>query len=386
MRRRNRQTGFALILVLMALVMASILGLSYVSTASIKLAGSSNLSRASRAKYLAESGLQHALYMLKVNKDAMAASSANSQLGPYYIDNSSDSYRFYAIVDPADPTIYYLFAEATSGGVKQTASMKVRRLDARKTVTTHSMLVGGNVAWLPSTLVVNGDFHINGHLLNWAAINGDASASGIVWDPNRKIKGTSTQYADPKEMPGITWSQYVSYKLDGVTYSAEQYKNTEIKKGGSITSGKAVTASNPGGVIYLKPKSGSTVTIQKDVEFTGTLIIDGNLVLDGSNIHLEAVEGYPAIVASGTIYVTNNARNVTIDGLVRSWGGLAAYGTTSGSSTEINGALISDYYGYDLNLSGSHVLNYEEDRCGLYDITGGSTGGASVQILETADN
>ncbi len=384
MRRKNRQTGFALLLVMMALVMASILGLSYLSAASVRLVSSNNLLKASRAKYLAESGLQHALYVLRIDEGALDGS-VNSPLGPFYLDGTGDSYSFYVVVDAENPVVYYLYAEAVVGGVKQRSSLTVLRNDPQMVATARAMLIGGGSAWLPQSLRINGDFHVNGHLFNWACIDGDASASGFIWDPNGKISGSAEPYSESQEFPNIQWQHYLNYPLGGVNYQAITFETNKLHKNDPVTKGAAITASNPGGVVYLKPESGSSVYLDKNLRFKGTLVIHGDLIIDGRNINLEAVDGFPAIVASGRIYVTNNARDVEINGLVKVWGGIMPYGATNHSSTTINGGLISSYYGHYVSLEGNHKLNYVEDRCAIYDFQPSGGELPVLDILSSSD-
>jgi len=125
MVRRQRQHGFALLLVLMLVVVASTLGASYLASSSVKLAGSANMANATRAKYLAESGLEHAMYRLRTDPDALA-NSLVEPFGPYETDDSADAYIFWAAAAAdAQDNHYTLSAQATSGGITQSSSVTV---------------------------------------------------------------------------------------------------------------------------------------------------------------------------------------------------------------------------------------------------------------------
>jgi hypothetical protein len=126
-RASRLRRGFALIMVLIAVAVGVVLGLSYVSSASIKLEGSRNHLYATRAKYLAESGLQHALYVLWENPSALEGTSAAHSLGAFQADGSRDSYEFWAVQDPCEAGLYTVTARAAIGGVTQTAALKVFR-------------------------------------------------------------------------------------------------------------------------------------------------------------------------------------------------------------------------------------------------------------------
>ncbi|MCD6304486.1 MAG: hypothetical protein J7M21_05945 [Planctomycetes bacterium] len=120
----GRQSGVALILVLTVVAAASVLGTAYVTITTVRLAGSRNLALATRAMYLAECGLEHALYLLRTGDESLAASSAGGVLGPFYADSTNDSYSFYA--EQLGPLEYRLVARATCGGLTRTASTEVR--------------------------------------------------------------------------------------------------------------------------------------------------------------------------------------------------------------------------------------------------------------------
>ena len=92
MRRSRRQRrGFSLLIVLMLVGFASTLGISYMSSASIKSASADNMAQSVRSRYLAEAGLEHAAWMLKTNPSGLPASPA----GSYSIDSSDDGYYFW---------------------------------------------------------------------------------------------------------------------------------------------------------------------------------------------------------------------------------------------------------------------------------------------------
>ncbi|RPI64112.1 MAG: hypothetical protein EHM48_01360, partial [Planctomycetaceae bacterium] len=73
-------------MVMILVVLAVILGTTYLSIASVKLASADNYVCASRAKYLAESGLEHAMYILQTDP-AQFTGSNTKPLGPYYLDS-----------------------------------------------------------------------------------------------------------------------------------------------------------------------------------------------------------------------------------------------------------------------------------------------------------
>jgi len=109
-------------LVLVALVIAAVLGTSYLYSASIELASTENLMDSSRAMYLAESAVNHALYVLQSDPDALPATEGEA-LGPFTIDSSGDAYRFFAV--PSGPGMHLLYGLGTSGSIQRRCSAKV---------------------------------------------------------------------------------------------------------------------------------------------------------------------------------------------------------------------------------------------------------------------
>jgi len=122
-RTSNNRNGFALLLVLMLIVTSAVAGVSYLYGASVKAASITNLMQASRARYLAESGLHHGLYILQHNPGTLGSQAAPS--GPYYADETGDSYAFY-IQSGSSFGRYRIVGVGTVGNISQTASMTVQ--------------------------------------------------------------------------------------------------------------------------------------------------------------------------------------------------------------------------------------------------------------------
>ncbi len=366
-----RQQGFALLIVLLALVLAATIGVSYVTGSAVCLSGSSNLLAAGRAKYLAESGVEHAIYMLRKDPAAVPAARAEALNSQYYPDSSQDGYIFWAehIGTQSQPGLYMITAEGHCGDIEQRVSATVCRAAAAEVNIGHGMMIAREMAVLPWKLNMKGDFHINGTLINFARIDGDASAQGGILDMVRRISGSKTPWSQAEEIPGIQWDQYENYSLYMNSYSAEEINGNELAADHPVAEGRAVTGNNPGGVVLVRPAGGGqTVRIKNEFNFTGTIVIDGDVVLDGRNIDLKAVEGFPTIVASGKIYVNNDAQ-ANIKGFVVAGGGIVPMGDTSNAQTDIKGGLISDRVGYDYYLKGNHNLQYDPQLSRLYDYT-----------------
>jgi hypothetical protein len=356
-----------MVLVLILVAIGVVLGMSYLSTASLRLDVSRNYTALARARYLAESGVEHALYVVRFTPEQLAGQS----LGTFYVDGSPDGYTITAAQDPDVPGRYTLSATAAVGGVRRTSSAVIQRQACPTVDVDHGLLVRAGLAWTPWNLTITGNVHVNGTLINWALVEGDASATSGVIDAAHRISGAIDGDADEVESPTLTVAQYRTYQLGGQTYQAVEYTGTTLDSNNPLNNGGAVTPGNPGGVVYLNPSSGNTVTINNDVSFTGTLLINGHVRLNGRNINLTAVNGFPTIVATGLIRITNNARNVALNGLVSADAGFLAFldGATPDSSVTVTGGVLSKFVGYWPGLLGNHRLVCDPERAQVYDFS-----------------
>jgi len=359
-----------MLLVMILVAAGVVLGMSYLSVASLRCHVSSSHLALARARYLAESGLQHAVWVLRFQPEAFDAA-PDGVLGPFQADDTGDSYTICADPVGGQTGRYLLTSTATIGGVGRSSSMTVQREAGPTFRVSQGLLVGGGIVWTPWGLTLHGDIHVNGWLHNLAMIQGDASATEGLSDPLLRITGTTDPSADEVGVPQVRYADYSDrYTVAGVEYTTVEHDSPDMAANCPLAGGGAVTGTNLGGVVRLVPGGDGTVTLHKDLDFTGTLVLEGDLVLDGANITLTAVDKFPAIVATGKIIITDAARNVTINGAVAAVGGIVTDGQPTGqSSTTIKGALICGSGGYASDLQGAHVLQYDADRARMYDFS-----------------
>lgn len=109
----------------MMVVVASTLGASYLSSASLKLVGSANMANATRAQYLAEAGLEHAMFLLRTDPNALANSYA-TPLGDYDIASSEGDYILWAVAAESGVQDHVtITAEGTAQGITRTTSVTI---------------------------------------------------------------------------------------------------------------------------------------------------------------------------------------------------------------------------------------------------------------------
>jgi hypothetical protein len=123
--RRARRGGFALLLVLLTIAMATVLGGIYLTETSMHMACTTNTLNAAAARYLAEAGLEHSLYVLQTNPSGLLLTSPENPMGDFYLDANGGAYLFYAAAGSGADSIYTIVATGDSGGMSQSASFVV---------------------------------------------------------------------------------------------------------------------------------------------------------------------------------------------------------------------------------------------------------------------
>jgi len=370
-RRTSGRRGVAMVMVIVLVAVATVLGMAYLQSSSVRRIGSSNLPAAAQAKYLAESGLQHAFHTCQTNVSAMVASSQAAPIGPFFPNATSANYTFYAEAVSGQIGTFLLHAEGDSGTVKQKCSAMVRVAAAPEVTTPFALMVDA-AGTTPSSLTIHGDIYVRETLWNYSTVDGDVLCADWVWDPLSRVDGQILKFVPLRTLPAVSAADYATYKLFGVSYDSTALIDvTGLTNTDPLANGGAITASNPGGVVKAIPPNGGFVQLTDDFNFTGTLIVHGDLRINGMGIQLTAVDGFPAIVCTGKIYVKSGA-DITIDGLVIASDGILPEDpadTGAAPVTKIKGGVLSSTVGYDSALRGAHELTYVPDRCRIYDFS-----------------
>jgi hypothetical protein len=123
MKQANRQYGFALILVLVLIAITASLGVAYMTTATVKLQSSENMRLVTRAKFVAESGLEHGWYVLRESPNGELGPSV-STYGPFRIDDTDDTYEFW-IKPGSKDGFYEIGARGSSEGIDREVAATV---------------------------------------------------------------------------------------------------------------------------------------------------------------------------------------------------------------------------------------------------------------------
>ena len=140
---------------------------------------------------------------------------------------------------------------------------------------------------------------------------------------------------------------YKTYNVDGEQYNAGLLQSvTSILTGLLGLLFPPPTASNPAGIIY-KDATASPLVIEDNQTINGTLIVEGNLQIKGTNITINPQPGYPALIVTGNLEIFQSGKSLTANGITyiggqlkSNNGGLPAPPQELASTFVVNGGLI----------------------------------------------
>jgi len=227
---KTRQAGVAMLLVLATIAMASVLGLSYLSVTSVKFAGSANLLRATRSRYLAESGLQHAMHLLRTGSPALSAATSANPMGPFHADGTSDSYVFYH--EQISPGEYRVTARATCGELTRTSTAHVR---VRSDYASRLQELDPEHCWrlgeLGGTVAVDQEHHSDGTYENgvllgqFGAIGGDLDTAVGFDGFNDHVNVGEAKEVEKKQLTFLIWFKAEDFAVPSARLISKAYGN-----------------------------------------------------------------------------------------------------------------------------------------------------------------
>jgi hypothetical protein len=335
---RQRRAGLALVLVISVLALAAVIGLAMLSTASMQAQTTLNSNLALSADALADSGVDLACYYLINPTKAPKAVPA----GGYY-DGGTITFG------PKMPGSINLSITSLGNGDFRIVSVGkpgAREIAHTVTATVHinqgyqvkSVVAFNQNGTLPLSSTVNGDIQVNGILTNLGVINGNLLSPNAMLGSGSLLGGLiaiDSNNETPIPTPA-TLRSYSTYTYNGNTYSAGVIA--------SLPTGTTLgpTASNPAGIYRYS----GTLTMNHNVTINGTLIVEnGDLNISGGGNSITPVDGYPALIAKGNVWMrgtllpSGSPRDLTINGLAWLGGSLKYSGLLSNAFFTVNGAL-----------------------------------------------
>ena len=325
MRRLQRgnspRRGYVLILVLGIATVVSSAGIAFIHANSTAMPAANNRQYAARALYLAESGVELAKHYLLYSP--MTVSTCDYWRGGNNIalDGASNDFMNVAVTeDPQNPRARYMVEAvgvAYDGQSKVMAKKAVRAaviLPERHDYCYSQALISRGSLNVPAAVRIEGDVHANGSLIGSGFCNGVVSASVTAsWSGTGPPKNVVYPAPAPRLMSSPA-SNYASYVLNNQTYAAYEYTRDFIDGTQSKKLNDALDASmatNPGRVAVYR---GGHLTFKTGPKFNGTMVIMNGRAEFQDHVEINAVPGFPAIVAADDVIFTSTGRTVTLAG------------------------------------------------------------------------
>ncbi len=335
---KNSRPGVAILVVLFVIIFATVISLSFIARSDVELAFGNNMALRMQMDYLAESGLAHAKAMITNPQDAdtgvagfweECTAFSLKDLDFYDLLETSDYYDVVVARDDSDPTDrcnYDISCLAYRlDGIEKTAQSY---LNARLRLDPCIAYWAGADTEVKSTITVNGDVYCSGNLTNSGTINGDVFASGTITDSGTVVgqKNESVSTA-PIEPPNFQIDDFTpQYYIDSVAYTPQ------------IVDANSALSGNHTGVIFCN----GNLTLAGVLIEEGTLIVNGDLTVQGANNSISPVKNFPALVVNGRLSVANGQLSVT---------GLAQTNTMSVSAAAANVTISGALFVRDSGIS-----------------------------------
>jgi Tfp pilus assembly protein PilX len=379
--QNGMRRGVALTLVIFVVLGVVVLGTAMLYSNTQRALSSQRCADGRRALFLAESGLVRARWRLG-QSDTSSAGFWTGTTGAQ-LDGTGDYYNITVTCSDGKYTITstgYVLDEHGEVVARQRLVATVpacSEWDAGKAVFSESSLTVAPVA------VVVGDVYADDSVINNGAISGDVLSRSFVGGTGT-IGGTTTQWWSGQIVgPDVQPGYYEAYELNEVTYNAAHFYDKDWKADNPRNDGGAITGSNIRGVVFCDhdeaDPSKPDLIIKNDVNFQGTLIIQGNLELEGDNITLRGEPGFPALIITGDVILHGSNKHRTIHGSVVVGGWVRQDGDNQDSTLTINGALIFKDGGTfsPLLSEGSVTVNYDSPKGRIRELANETAGPAA---------
>jgi hypothetical protein len=355
--------GVAMMLVLGVIVVAAVLGYAMLSHASLQKQISNNGSNTAAAQGMAESGVNLAAYYLQYPEKWKEYPSTYPETELYdrqakYWTGTNDQFVDFGspaigsvkvTVTRSSPAIRWQYDVVSIG--RAAGSSLERRVNATVYLNAeykfeHAALFTNDVTLTGQTkLGVSGqnvgDVYSNGALI--------IRSGGIVLGrgTRRKVLATPvnpTSWQNPAPLVP---------KVVPLPDEIRNYQTYESPKGVSNTATVLTGVSQMGSPLGIplqkfSPTTGNAagiyfvpgdLTIKSGAEIDGTLIVQGNLNVEGTNVLIHSRDGFPALLVTGNITFSNLvASTMTVQGVTYVGGRIDAGGLIP--TFNVNGALL----------------------------------------------
>jgi hypothetical protein len=353
--------GFSLMLVISTVAVTVLLGMALLGVASLELQATSNLAMRTRAQGLAESGVNLAIYYIQY--PAAAPLLVNGywpgSAGLTFGAGISGSATVTVVRDTVALDEYTITSTGSDNGM---TNQIVTRVRVKSGLSITQAVSVGNLVSLEDDIVVTGNVVVDGRLTNKGTILGTARYRTIT------NQGTITTQlpllsSDVVQTPAASSIQmYATYPWnDGKVYARKTWSSNTIS---STTLGP--TSDNPAGIYHYT----GDLILKDGVTINGTLIVAGNLLLDGFGAKITPAGGYPALLVTGNLLTTSD-KSMTVYGA--SWVAKSIKSNSSSSSSTtitFRGSLMMDGgtgTGY-FSSAGDVFVIYDASRLNVPDL------------------
>ena len=317
--RSTRRRGYILIIVLGLTAIISTLGLSFLNAHSTVMPEAVNRFRATRARYLAESGVDIATHFLLYPPTTVSADGYWPGANGIAVDGTSDYTDVAVQQDAGDPNQFTVTAlgvahdfDGTTVVGKQTVTAQVLRPFDGKWRIPYGYLARG-LAILPATVQVLGDVHSNNALLGNGWCQGNVSAAGAASWPGSGPPASVSSMQPVFTPPPADSALYAAYSIKGKDYTAHALGRRDLTPGqANAVNAIDMSLTNPGRILLADP---GDFTLRSAATLTGTLVVAGDLKFH-QNTLLTAVANYPALVVTGDIVADKDEAKLTVIGSV----------------------------------------------------------------------
>lgn len=316
---RPRRSAFALLVVLGFATLVGILSLSFANRTAPNVYRASNVVARTQARLLAESGVAYAARQLMTPPSGVPACGfwTGTPAGGLSLDGGPNKVVVSVTQKSATRRVYEISSVAIV--VDATGATRARQAATAQVVLpppdswciSHCYLSGKTQSF-PLLTYFLGDIHVNGNVTSLAWSQGVVAATGnIVW-PMLPLHGPPAQLqptSAPRPIPAFPIPGFQPYTLDGQTYyAASTYPTRDLPKNSPLCEGGIITATNPLGILISTAGAAGnrTMRVLSDVNFIGTLIVDGDLVND-ARATITSVQNMPGVIVSRHVIMSSNA-------------------------------------------------------------------------------
>lgn len=338
---------------------AAVLGYVMLSTATMQNRAGGNQVRLVSADYLAESGLNVAMYYLQYPAKAPSLNGDGYWPGTtanYTLPNGLPATLAVAVtkVTGHDWT-YELTSAATVGAYTETRITRTAgaRVYVRNEYVVKQAATFNHNTTLYGPITVVGDVYSSKSLalrigVSAPTVSGigycKTATTGIGWGtPAGGWKAITSNAATVPATGEV--NLYKSYTFDDAPYTAEPLAAGPLTGSAGVPTLAKSLQHNPAGIFYRNATSGGAFVLGSNVTIYGTLVVEGDLQIQGSNILIKPEPGYPALIVTGTLEIFHPGNSLTVNGAVYVGTALKSSGTLPAAIIDqskliVNGGLL----------------------------------------------